>query len=272
MSSRRSSIRPDSVAIISWISVTMLIIPIIYILVYGFAIYRSPLGFSNVVLSSIELTVLSSAISALVVFFIFTPLAFDLSRKQSGVMETLTDIPASIPHPIVGIAFLIIASPITPFGRFLSSIGINLFDSILGLVIALSFVSAPVYIRSAQSVFSSLNRHHEMLGYSLGGSRLRVLYTVVIPQSLKELVSSSLTAMSRAMSEFGSIAILVYYILSGPFMGVEPAPVLIYEYYGYYGPDVAVTAAALMIIFSLVLLVIIRIVKSGFHFRRNDDR
>ena len=40
--------------------------------------------------------------------------------------------------------------------------------------------------------------------------------------------------MIRAMSEFGSIAILAYYILQGPFKGVESASVLIYQYYGYY--------------------------------------
>ncbi|QRF74799.1 Molybdate/tungstate transport system permease protein WtpB [Thermoplasmatales archaeon] len=254
---------PDAVSIISWITVALLVIPILFILYFGFVVYRNALGFSSTVFESIELTVISSAISAFTVFVVFTPLAFNLARKQSNAMETATDIPASIPHPIVGIAFLILGSPITPFGRFLASIGINFFDSIQGLIVVLSFISAPVYIRSAQSVFSSLNRYHEMFGYSLGASRLRVLYSVVIPGCIKDLTSAALTSMSRAMSEFGSIAILVYYILQGPFKGVEPASVLIYQYYGYYGPGVAVTAAALMIIVSMIILGITRILKSG---------
>lgn len=258
----------DAVSIISYATIALLIIPILFILYFGFVVYRDALGFSGTVFESIELTVISSSISAFIVFVLFTPLAFNLARKQSNFMETVSDIPASIPHPIVGIAFLIIGSPITPFGRFLSSMGINFFDSIQGLIVALSFISAPVYIRSAQSVFSSMNRYHEMFGYSLGSSRLRILYSVVVPVTIKDLASAALTSMSRAMSEFGSIAILAYYILSGPFKGVEPASVLIYQYYGYYGPDVAVTAAALMIIVSMAILGITRLMKSDILRRR----
>ena len=36
------------------------------------------------------------------------------------------------------------------------------------------------------------------------------LITSVIPGSIKDLASATLTSMSRAMSEFGSIAILAY--------------------------------------------------------------
>jgi len=261
--------KPDAVSVISWITIALLMIPILFILYFGFVVYRNALGFSDTVLESIELSVISSAISAFIVFVVFTPLAFSLARKQSNIMETVTDIPASIPHPIVGIAFLIIGSPITPFGRFLSSIGINFFDSIQGLIVALSFISAPIYIRSAQSVFSSISRYKEMLGYSLGVSRLRILYSVIIPGSIRELASATLTSMSRGMSEFGSIAILAYYIFSGPFKGVEPASVLIYQYYGYYGPDVAVTAAAFMIIVSMIILGVTRLLKSGLTSGRN---
>ncbi len=268
MGNKRMRRNHDAISVISWITIALLIIPILFILYFGFVIYRNALGFGDTVMESIELTVISSAISAFIVFVVFTPLAFNLARNQNNFMETASDIPASIPHPIVGIAFLIIGSPITPFGRFLSSIGINFFDSIQGLIVALSFISAPVYIRSAQSVFSSLNRYHEMFGYSLGVSRIRILYSVVIPGSIKDLASATLTSMSRAMSEFGSIAILAYYILQGPFKGVEPASVLIYQYYGYYGPGVAVTAAALMIVVSMIILGATRLLKSGIIKRR----
>ncbi|MEM0155287.1 MAG: ABC transporter permease subunit, partial [Thermoplasmataceae archaeon] len=210
MKFKNSAGRIDSVSIIAWVTMVLLAIPIFYILIYGFLIYGSAVARESALFRSIELTIISSAISAAIVFMIFTPLAFDLSRKQNSLLESASDIPASIPHPIVGIAFLILASPITPFGSFLYSIGINLYNSFLGLIVVLSFVSAPVYIRSAQSVFSAMNRHHEMLGYSLGSSRLSVLYSIVVPSNLKDLVSATLTAMSRAMSEFGSVAILTY--------------------------------------------------------------
>lgn len=252
--------RRDGLSIISAASVVLLAIPVIIILVYGFFVFRSEEGFSHTVFLSIALTLVSSATAAAIVFLIFTPLSYELARGRNSLYETISDIPAAIPHPIVGIALLILDSPVTPTGRFLNSVGINFFDSFQGLVAALVIVSAPVYIRAAQSLFSSRKIEPEILALSLGASRLKVLYSIVIADSLRGVLSASLTAMSRAMSEYGSIAIVAYYVSQYPFSGVEPASVLIFQYYGYYGPGVAVTASALMIIFSIVIIVALRFI------------
>ena len=41
------------------------------------------------------------------------------------------------------------------------------------------------------------------------------------------------------------------------------ASVLIYQYYGYFGPGVAITASAIMIIVSLAVLAVARIAGAG---------
>lgn len=260
----------DALGLFSWISVVLLSVPVAIILIYGLAVFRSALGFTRTVLLSISLTIVSSATAAAVVFLLFTPLSYQLARNRSALFESVSDIPASIPHPIVGIALLILGSPITPSGRFLISLGINFFDTFQGIVAALVIVSAPVYIRAAQSVFASRRQEPEMFASSLGASRLKVLYRIVLPECKREIASASLTAMSRAMSEFGSIAIVSYYVLQYPFKGVEPASVLIYQYYGYYGPQVAITVSALMILVSLALIVGMRLVNFKNRSRRDD--
>ena len=63
----------------------------------------------------------------------------------------------------------------------------------------------------------------------------------------------------RGMSEFGSIAILAYDGTQYPFSGVSNASVLIFQYYSFYGPQGAITASAVMIVFSLLLLFIARL-------------
>jgi molybdate/tungstate transport system permease protein len=251
----------DGLSIFSAVITVLIVIPIAFIIVYGFAIYHSSIGLSTVVLRSIALTIVSSAAAAIMIFLLFTPLAYHLSRSSSPMVETISDIPASIPHPIVGIAFLLIVSPITSLGRFMISIGLGLFDSIPGLITALMFVSAPVYIRAAQSIFSQSPEEPEILAMGLGMSRFMTLYRIVIPNSSRALTSAALTAMSRAISEFGSIAILTYVILQFPFAGVMPASVLIYQFFGYYGLGPAVTASALMIVISIAILMLSRIIK-----------
>lgn len=254
---------------ISIFSVAITAVPIIFILYYGFIVFHSAAGLSRTVFESIAVTIVSSAVAAFVIFLVFTPLAYELSRKSHSVWEAVSDLPASIPHPIVGIAFLIVGSPLTPLGRFLISIGFGLFNTFQGLVIALSFVAMPIYLRSAQSIFASSPVEPENFAMSLGASRLRVLYSVLIPGASREIISSSLTAMSRAMSEYGSVAIIANYILTYPFNGAQTVSVEIFQAYGYLGPGVAITSSALMILFSLAIVIIIRFVGRGNIASRN---
>jgi len=244
--------------VISFVTLALLVIPVILLLYEGFGPLRDPLGYGYAVFRSIELTLISSAIAAAACVALFTPLAYYFARNESKFLETLADIPASIPHPIVGVALLLLASPLTPFGSFLLSIGINLFNSLLGLVVALVVISAPIYLKSIQSYFQSMNLGAESFAMGLGASKFRTFYSVVLPNSGRGVLTASLISMSRAMSEFGSIAILVYYVLQAPFYGVSSASVLIYQYYTYYGLSAAVTASAVMIVVSIILMIALR--------------
>ncbi len=251
----------DAVGIWSLVSIILLSVPTVLLLFYGLVVFRSPQGFSMVVLKSIALTLFASAAAAVIVFILFTPLAYHMARIGNETLETAADIPASIPHPIVGISLLLLDSRTTPVGAFLQSLGINFFYSITGLVAALVIVSAPIYIRSAQSSFASRSGDIELFASSLGAGRGRILYSVVIPSAARDLLSASLTSMGRAMSEFGSVAIVAYYVLQPPFSGVSPASVLVYEYFGYYGLQVAVSAASFMIVFSIAIMLAVRIAR-----------
>lgn len=239
----------------------LLMVPIVVLFYYGLGPLRTPIGYGPDVLRSIALSLISSGLAAVVDVLAFTPLAYYLARNRNRVAESLVDIPVSIPHPIIGVALLVISSPITPTGAFLVSIGINLFNSVLGLVIALVTVSAPIYVKSLQPYFESRDPSPEQFAMCLGASQLRTFLGVVMPDSSRSVVSGALLAMSRALSEFGSIAILAYYVLQFPFYGVNPAAVLIYQYYTYYGLGAAVTTSVTMIVVSVPLAIAVRFVR-----------
>jgi molybdate/tungstate transport system permease protein len=251
----------NGLKLISWTVLGLLSVPLLLLLFYGFAVFHSAQGLSSTVVASIALSLTASAVAAAADVVLFTPVAYLLAREPNGFLETLGDIPASIPHPIVGIALLLLDSPLTPVGKALNSVGLSFFDSFQGLVVALVIVSAPIYIRAMQSNFSSANVASEIYAQSMGGSKLATLMKVVVPASGRGIGSAALTSMSRAMSEFGSVAIVAYYVLQPPFRAVEPASVLVYQYYGYYGPEVAVTAAAAMIVFSAPVMLGVRLLR-----------
>jgi molybdate/tungstate transport system permease protein len=246
---------------VSFLFLLVLLVPIIILFYYGLGPLRTPLGYGPEVFRSIALSLFSAAVAAATDVVAFTPLAYYLARNRNRVTESLVDIPASIPHPIIGVALLLFSSPITPTGAFLISVGINLFNSVLGLVIALVVVSAPIYVKSLQPYFDSRDQSSEQFAMGLGASQLRTFVSVVLPGSSRGVISGGLIAMSRALSEFGSIAILAYYVLQSPFYGVSPASVLIFQYYSYYGLGAAVTTSVTLIAVSVPIAMAVRFVR-----------
>lgn len=140
---------------VSLASLFLLLIPVVVLLYYGLGPLRSPAGYSDAVLRSIALTLVSSATAALVDVVLFTPLAYYLARGRDRLAETLVDVPVSIPHPIVGVALVILDSPRTPTGVFLNALGIDFYNTVLGLVVALVIMSAPIYVKAMQPYFEA---------------------------------------------------------------------------------------------------------------------
>jgi molybdate/tungstate transport system permease protein len=247
----------------------LLLIPIFVLLYYGLGPLRNPAGYSIAVFRSIELSLFASALAVVVDIVLFTPLAYYLARSRDRLVESLVDIPISVPHPIIGVALIILDSPITPTGKFLLSLHINLYNTILGLVSALVIMSAPIFVKSMQPYFEARDVSTENFAMGLGASKLRTLFSVVLPDSFDGLTSASLISMSRALSEFGSISIIAYYVLQWPFYGVSPASVTIYNFFSGNtagGLNAAVTASAAMI------LVAIPIALGGHFLRRGPKR
>jgi len=250
-------------------SLLLLLVPIFVLLYYGLGPFRDAAGFSTQVVRSIELTLFSSALAVAADFILFTPLAYYLARGNDRISESLVDLPVSVPHPIIGVALLILDSPVTPTGKFLLGLQINFYNTILGLVTALVIMSAPIYVKSMEPYFESKDPSPEEFAMGMGASRLRTLYSVVLPSSRDGLTSASLISMSRALSEFGSISIIAFYVLQFPFYGVSPASVTIYEFFSGNmsgGLNAAVTASAAMI------LVAIPITLAGHMFRKRARR
>ncbi|MGH9919936.1 MAG: ABC transporter permease subunit, partial [Nitrososphaerales archaeon] len=249
--------------IVSLASLFLLLVPVAVLLYYGLGPLRSPVGYSAGVLRSIGLSLVSSAAAAVVDLVLFTPLAYYLARGRDRLAETLVDVPVSIPHPIVGVALVILDSPRTPTGVFLNSIGIDFYNTVLGLVVALVIMSAPIYVKAMQPYFESKDTAPEDFAMGMGASRFRTMLSVVLPSSVPGIESASFIAMSRALSEFGSISIIAYYVLQYPFYGVSPASVTIYELFTGGVPgglEAAVTASAVMILVSLPIALAARFV------------
>ncbi len=217
------------------------------------------LSLSRDVIGSIVLTIVSSAIASLIALILGIPVAYYLARydfRGKDIVEALIDLPTTVPHPLVGIAILL----------FFGSISETLFQSTGGiiytfqaLVIALLIVSTPIMIRSMVNSFKAMDPEPEIAALSLGMGRVRVFLLIALPLSLRAILNSYAITFARAVSEFGSIAIVAYYIIIPPFHGVKPAPVIIWDFFENGGLGKALPASSTLLAISLLVLIVIRI-------------
>src|SRR5262249_15636152 len=80
------------------------------------------------------------------------PLAYLLARRSffgKRFIEALVDIPIVIPHPVAGIALLLVFGRQFFGGRFFSNFGFTFVGDVPGIIVAMLFVSAPFLINAA---------------------------------------------------------------------------------------------------------------------------
>ncbi|PMP97165.1 MAG: hypothetical protein C0167_01680 [Nitrososphaera sp.] len=127
-------------------------------------------------------------------------------------------------------------------------------DTLWGMILAMFYVSAPIYVMSMREHFERSDLEMERFLGSLGMSPSSIFYSVILRGSLGSIARISLLSMGRAISEFGSIVILAYSVSMAPlFYYVKPATVLIWYKYDVYGLSAAVGYASALLVVTLIL-------------------
>jgi molybdate/tungstate transport system permease protein len=187
-----------------------------------------------------------------------TPLAYVLARRTfpgRAVLAAVLDLPLLIPHPVAGIALLLTFGRQTPLGHALLALGLQLAGSPTGIVAAMLFVSAPLYVSGAREAFARVDPRYEAVARTLGDSPRRAFRRVTVPLALRGLTAAAVVMWARAVAEFGAIVILTY--------NPKVASVLSYDRFTTYGLPSALPVAAVLAILALVPLTVLRALRAG---------
>ena len=188
-------------------------------------------------------------------FVLGVPLAYLFVRYEfrgKKIMDSLIDLPIIIPHNAAGLALIAIFSSGSLIGGFFAQFAVRFVDTILGIVIAMAFVSAPFMIRSAQEAFTSIDPKMEYVARSLGASRFRVFTEVTLPSGVKGILTGCIMTWARAISEFGAVLYLAYYPMT--------APVYLDYIYTSQGLQAALPITGLLLIVAVIALIVFRLV------------
>jgi sulfate transport system permease protein len=169
------------------------------------------------------------------------------------LIDALVDLPFALPTAVAGISLTALYAKNGWLGQYLEPLGLKVAFTPLGVLVALIFIGLPFVVRTVQPVLEDLDLEFEEAAASLGASRWQTIRRVVLPTLLPAILTGFALAFARAVGEYGS----VIFIAGNLPMISEITPLIIItklEQYDYVG---ATAVAAVMLIFSFALLLLI---------------
>ena len=217
--------------------------------------------------SALWLTLVCATAAMLLTIVGGTPLAYLLARKNfpgRSIVAAAMDIPLVIPHPVAGIAILLSLGRQGTAGSLLEAIGTRITGSATGIIAAMTFVAAPLFIAAAREAFELVDPRLEGVARTLGDSPYRAIRRVTLPLASRGLVAAGIVMWSRAASEFGAIVVLTY--------NPKVASVLSYDRFTTTGLDGALPVAAVLVIIALIPLIALRAIKGSTSYIKEDGQ
>jgi len=205
----------------------------------------------DALLLSLETTTIAVALIVLV----GTPAAWFLATRSfpgKAAVVTLVELPLVLPPAVAGIGLL---ASLGPHGILGDLVGDSLVLQTAGVVVALTFVAAPFYLRQAQAAFASIDPALLEASRTLGAGEARTFARVGIPTARPGLAAGLALAWGRALGEFGATL-----MFAGSFRGItQTVPLAIYDQFATDFPA-ALALSAVLVCVSAVLLGSVKLV------------
>ncbi|MFL5867801.1 MAG: ABC transporter permease [Thermoleophilaceae bacterium] len=212
-------------------------------------------------LDALWLSLRTTAVSMAIILAVGTPAAYLLATRSfraKALVVTLVELPLVLPPAVAGIALLAAVGPSGILGGAVDAAGIELSFTTAGVVVALTFVSSPFYVRQAMAAFAAVDRSLLDASRTLGASEARGFLRVVIPVALPGLASGTALALGRALGEFGATL-----MFAGSFRGVtQTVPLAIYDRFST-DFDAALALSAVLVAVSAAILLAVKLVQGG---------
>src|SRR4029079_5137982 len=210
------------------------------------------------VLDALWLSLVTTAASLVITVTLGLPLAFMLARRRfrgKGLVEAVVDLPFSLPQSVAGLALLLV------FGRrgILSApfdiLGISVPFTTIAVVMAMTFVSAPFFIRSARTGIAGVDHDLEDAARVDGASERQLFRAITVPLASSALAAGLVMTWARSLGEFGATI-----MFAGSVAGrTQTLPLVVYSQFQGGDLDASIAAAAILVLAAFGVLVAVRV-------------
>ncbi len=214
---------------------------------------------SKAVVDALILSLFTTLCSLVLIVVFGTPLALLLARRSfrgKWLADVLVDLPMILPPTVAGLALLLAFGVRGTLGMPLDALGFRIPFTTLAVVLAQTFVAAPLYIRSLRAGFASIDRTVEEAAQVDGATRLQLLTRVTMPLATPAVGAGLALAWARALGEFGATI-----MFAGNIEGrTQTLPLVVYSKF-QTSLDASVAAAAVLVMAAFGVLVAVRLTR-----------
>ena len=158
---------------------------------------------------AITLTAKLASIVSAILFLIGIPLAYWISFSKLRLrflVEAVVALPLVLPPTVLGYYVLVAISPKSFLGRvYMELFGTTLPFSFQGLVIASVLYSLPFAVQPFITSFDSVDKKFIEASWTLGASRLKTFFTIILPLSVRGIVTGLVLSFAHTLGEFGVV-------------------------------------------------------------------
>jgi molybdate transport system permease protein len=206
-------------------------------------------------LDALWLSLRTTAAALAIIVVVGTPAAYLLATRRfrgRALVITLVELPLVLPPAVAGIALLAAVGPSGLLGGLVEDAGVQLTFQTAGVIVALTFVASPFYVRQAQAAFGAIDPRWLEASRTLGASEARTFARVAIPTAAGGLLTGGALALGRALGEFGATL-----MFAGSLQGVtQTAPLAIYERFSTDFEAALALSAVLVAVSGAILLAV----------------
>jgi molybdate transport system permease protein len=217
----------------------------------------SQLG-SDVALDAIVVTLKATLVAQVLILVVGTPAAYLIaSRPFRGrpFVITLVELPLVLPPAVAGIALFAAFGRLGLLGSTFDALGITVALTPAAVVLAITYVASPFYVRQAIASFEALDRSLLDASRTLGAGPARTFFRVALPLAGKGLAAGAALSFARGLGEFGATI-----MFAGSLQGVtQTLSLAIYAQFDI-DFDVALALGALLVVASATILLLVKLI------------
>jgi molybdate transport system permease protein len=213
---------------------------------------------SEVAVDAILVTLKTTLIAQALILVVGTPAAYLIASRNfrgRAFVITLVELPLVLPPAVAGIALLAAFGRLGLLGGTFDALGVTVSFTQTAVVLAVTYVASPFYLRLAIASFEALDRTLLDASRTLGAGPGRTFFRIALPLASRGLAAGAALSLARGIGEFGATI-----MFAGSLQGVtQTVSLAIYAQLDLEF-DVALALGAVLVLVSAAILLLVKLI------------